>query len=34
MGEIVVGLPRPLAGGANQQMNYVLSFLESGCRLR
>ncbi len=28
VGEIVVGLPRPLAGGANQQMNYVLSFGE------
>lgn len=27
VGEIVVGLPRPLAGGTNQQMRDVLSFV-------
>lgn len=27
VGEIVVGLPRPLAGGTNQQMTEVLSFV-------
>ena len=28
VGEIIVGLPRPLSGGVNRQMNYVLSFGE------
>ncbi len=28
VGEIVVGLPRPLSGGTNRQMESVISFTE------